>query len=217
MTIYSAFKGDLVESRKAEDREAVQEQLLAVVDAANSYFTAWIVAKLIVTHGDEFQGLLSLDGARQFVSIYEFFRAKLKLRLRMALGVGPLETALQSVAIAMDGPAWHRAKYALEQAAVKGIPLHVELPSPFLTRQANLLLLVMSEIEDGWRPSHRETIALLQQERSQEEVARQLGITQGAVSQRLSHARWRTYQELKSAVAGILSAADIAKVPPFDH
>ena len=142
---------------------------------------------------------------------------RLPLRLRLAIGVGPLETALQPTAIGMDGPAWHRAKYALDQSAAKGLPLWVELPSAFLTRQANLLLMAICEIEGSWRLSQRETIVLLRDELSQEEIARQFGITQGAVSQRLRHARWRIYQELKAGVAGRLASADTEKVLPFDY
>ncbi|MCL6614031.1 MAG: SatD family protein [Firmicutes bacterium] len=217
MPLYAAIKGDLIASRRQADRQSVQNNLLAAVEEANEKFARLIVAKFVVTHGDEFQGLLDIAGAAHLMAVYEFFAVRLHpVRHRLALGVGEVATALQPLAIAMDGPAWHLAKSALDEAIDKGLTLRVALPSAFLTKQTNLLLRALGEIESTWRPSHYKVMALIGQGRSQEQAAKELRITQGAVSQRLKHARWRTYQELRAGVEELLAAAAVSAVAPFD-
>lgn len=217
MRLYAAIKGDLIASRMLADRQLVQKNLLAAVEEANEKLARLVVAKFVVTHGDEFQGLLDIAGAAQFITVYELFADRLRpARLRLALGVGGVATALQPLAIAMDGPAWHLAKSALDEATAKELPLCVALPSPFLTKQTNLLLRAIGEIANTWRPSHHKAMALIGEGRSQEQAAKELQITQGAVSQRLKHARWRTYQELRAGVEELLTEAAVSTVAPFD-
>lgn len=217
MTLYAAIKGDLISSRKLPDRALVQKKLMGAMKAANTVLSTWVVSKFIVTHGDEFQALLNLDGARRFLDIYELVSEHLnQVSFRLALGVGEIETPLQPTAIGMDGPAWHRAKQALDQAMDTETRLRVQLPSAFLTRQTNLLLHAVEELEGEWRESHHAVISLTRENLSQEQIAARLGISQGAVSQRLKHARWRTYQERKDGLAELLAAAGQELIAPFD-
>ena len=94
MRLYAAIKGDLIASRMLADRQLVQKNLLAAVEEANEKLARLVVAKFVVTHGDEFQGLLDIAGAAQFITVYELFADRLRpARLRLALG-GDRLTAL---------------------------------------------------------------------------------------------------------------------------
>ena len=90
------------------------------------------------------------------------------------------------------------------------------LPSPFLTRITNSLFAVESDLRNGWSATHRKTIKLARQGMTQVEMAKVLGITQAAVSQRLKHARWDRYQQICAMLWELLSHVRWRTLLPWD-
>jgi predicted transcriptional regulator len=184
------------------------------VDEANKVFAPTIVSRFIVTHGDEFQGLLNVEGACNVLQLYDFFRKKLApVNLRLGIGVGTLNTDLnkKNEAIGMDGPAWYRAKESLDKTAAKSLHLYISFSSKIRTDLINLLINILMKIEEDWHLTHRQVIEMTKQSMTQEQIAEKLGITQGAISQRLKHARWRNYQQLQSILPELLSGTVLLK------
>lgn len=215
--LYAALKGDLVGSRSLENRDEVQGILLQLIEQANIHFTQEIKSEFIVTHGDEFQGLLTIKGAQLLPDIYHFLSLGFgPIKFRLGMGVGEIQTAIQPKAIGMDGPAWHRAKQAIDLAAAKKAAITVELPSAFLTRQANLLLAIMDDIRRHWNPGHLESVNFAREGLTQQDIAERLGITQSALSLRLKNARWKRYLDLETVTKELLAASEYSVIKPFD-
>lgn len=54
---YIALIGDIIQSKQLTDRSKVQKTLAAYLDDLNKTFAPYIISKLSLTLGDEFQGL----------------------------------------------------------------------------------------------------------------------------------------------------------------
>ena len=111
----AAIIGDIVESKTATDREALQHLFLDVLDIANR--TTSPQTDLRITRGDEFEG--------SYETIADAWFATLRLRLLMrergqdlwtSVAWGEV-TALPDApnAAAQDGPAWWTARTALTE------------------------------------------------------------------------------------------------------
>ena len=113
-----AVMGDLVASREADDRNALNQALVDVLEAANhGVDQQWRpVTPRRITVGNEFQGVFATLGAA--------LRATLRIRLaltpydvRFGLGRGDV-TVLSEEPRVEDGPAWWAARHAIEVGAV---------------------------------------------------------------------------------------------------
>ena len=61
-SIYTVLTGDLVSSRKVDNRAAVQERIqtvMTVMNEINREFKSYLVVPFNFTTGDEFQGLMN--------------------------------------------------------------------------------------------------------------------------------------------------------------
>jgi len=88
-SIYTVLTGDLVSSRKVDNRAAVQEKIQTVMNEINREFKSYLVVPFNFTTGDEFQGLMnelkvSFDLAQWWIK--ELF----PYRVRMGIGAGRL-------------------------------------------------------------------------------------------------------------------------------
>lgn len=209
MVRYIGMKIDVVRSRKVRQRRELQERLLASVACANEKFSAVIAAKFVVTHGDEIQGLLvALDSQLQFVTALEHFHDALcPHRIRFGIGLGTVETPIHEFAIGTDGPVWHRAKAAIEEAARTrvGIAFHGFgfVDDPALSSLANLLLWLRTRRSN----EQKEVVSMLEAGQTQADVARALNVSPAAVSKRLDAAGWRHYRQARHALNLLLERA----------
>lgn len=150
------------------------------------------------TAGDEIQGLLTDSGAA--VAVVETL-----IRLgdwRIGLGIGAVEQPVPRDVRAATGPGFVRARSALKVARGAPNDLAVIGPEPAATQvQAALWLLAAlwrRRTDAGW-----EVAIAADAGGQQQQIARSLGVTASAVSQRLRSA---SYAE---GVAGIHLATDL--------
>ncbi len=202
---YIAIIGDVVGSRSAEDRSDLQDRLGGGLRDVNGAFSGSIAAEFVLTVGDEFQGLLSA------ASTLDLILATLRMHafpaeLRFGVGVGPLETALRSQAIGMDGRCFHNARQAIERAAERRTPVEVQADGQ--TASFEIYSLLYGVIRSRWTRRQREVADLSGSGLEGREVAEYLSITPSAVSQHLRAAgakklraatvEWR--QQIESAL-----------------
>ena len=199
---YIAVIGDVVGSRSAGDRSGLQERLGGGLRDVNAAFDEAIAAEFVLTVGDEFQGLLSSAGTLELI-LATLRTHAFPAELRFGVGVGPLETALRSQAIGMDGRCFHNARKAIERAAERRTPVEVQADgekSPF-----EIYSLLYGVIRSRWTTRQREVVDLSASGLEGREVAEYLSITPSAVSQHLKAAgarklraatvEWRTQIE----------------------
>src|SRR3954462_2143282 len=104
--------GDVVASRRAQDRSELHERLVALLTEVNDAFRS--STPLRFTIGDEFQGA--------FATVGHAVQASLRLRLgllpdhdvRHGIGWGEV-SLLQTQPRVEDGPAWWAARDAIQQ------------------------------------------------------------------------------------------------------
>lgn len=191
---YVAAKFDMVGSRKLARRSDVQKHFLVMAEEINAKFADHIEAEFVVTHGDEAQVLLRAFKAKWVFRIFEHLSLCMaEVDLRCGIGLGTISTDLQEKSIGMDGEAWQHAKQAIDIAkkkrqVIRFCGFHPEL-EPHLNAIGNLLC----HVQGRWTKEQTETIHLLSKGHTQKEIAALIGISQAAVSKRLTAAGWQHY------------------------
>jgi hypothetical protein len=142
---------DICGSRKMKSNERYEGQLLikSSIVQINEDFKDYIEAPFTITRGDEFQGVVgNLNQA--FDIILEFERLLFPLQLRYGLGKGTIQKMGSALPIEMDGPAFHNATSALDEAKRKKNFIQVESGNPCLDVMLNNVLLLMYAIKSRW-------------------------------------------------------------------
>ena len=208
----TAFIGDVSSSRDlgSEERGELQRQLEALLDRVNRELDEAILADFTITVGDEFQGLLVRPGA--LPELVWRLRDRLPdVRFWTGVGFGTLDTELEDRAIGMDGPAFHRAREALEAAHDEG--LHGGVFSGFGEDDGVLggLARLLDWQRQGFTDAQREAVRRVRAGETQTEAARKIGVSRQAVSKRLAAAGWTAYRDAEESLRSLLSRYDTAE------
>jgi hypothetical protein len=220
---FVAVKCDLVHSRHLKDRNHVQDSLLSTIRDINKRFASAIAADFVVTHGDECQGLLHEDAITDVVDIIEFVIDKMyPVQVRFGVGLGTLNTSLRKRAIGMDGPAWYNANEALDGAKRERVAARFKGFGAFIgscrdslscadlsfsaDQYLSSMLSLLMHVRTRWTLDLRKVTELLQEGKTQVDVAASRGVSAAAVSKRLARAGWREYRDGVLAIRQLLAA-----------
>jgi hypothetical protein len=207
---YIAIIADIVDSRAITGarRRALQQRLEALLSDINRDFKPAIAAGFLITVGDEFQGLLR--SAAIIPQLMRRLEAELPdIQLRAGIGCGALATDLRETAIGMDGPVWHAARAAIEDAKrsdrLGGVfqgfgPVDDLIHNGF----ARLLHLLRSRLTQKQRRLLDDLLA----NQTQKEVARRAGVSKQAVSKQARAAGVEANREAELAWRSVLERAD---------
>jgi hypothetical protein len=201
----AAIIGDVVESKTATDREALQHLFLDVLDIANRITSPQ--TDLRITRGDEFEG--------SYETISDAWFATLRLRLLMrergqdlwtSVAWGEV-TALPDApnASAQDGPAWWLARTALTELKQSSRQKSPDNRRTVFTTEGSAAstlsaaAILRDEVIAGLDASDATiTLGLIDGD-TQSSIAKRLGVSAGVVSRR-AHRN------------GLLSLADSARI-----
>jgi len=184
--------GDLMGSRRSEDRAAMHERFArAVADVNESYAPP---VPLRIGLGDEFQGI--------FASLGDAVAATLRLRMallphvdvRQGIGSGRVVVLAEEPRVE-DGPGWWAARSAIEEveayerkAALRAVRTAYvaadgeQGPNPALV---NAALMTRDQVVSGLSERSMSVLRGLLRGRQQQAIAAELGISPSAVSQRI--------------------------------
>jgi hypothetical protein len=192
MKTYVAVIGDAVGSRRlAGDsrRRRLQRDLKAAVTEVNRRWRSALAARFAVTLGDQFQGLLS--GPASLWDIVHWLRAELHgSDWVIACGRGAIATPLAATAPEVDGPCFHLARGALEDAKRQRLLLAFAGFDPVVTAFAHYY----SALYWSWTGRQRELACQLRVG-IRAELPRKLRISRSAVSHVTSRIRWRLVEQ----------------------
>jgi hypothetical protein len=193
MSIVATLIGDVVGSRESGDRAGLHRALQDVLDRANRTLRPAI--PLRITVGDEYQGA--------FATLGEALRATLRLGVALAgdvgvrhgLGWGAVEVLSESPRIE-DGPGWWAAREAIEeversqQKASSRTLRTAFVPAPDADGApdrfaVNAALAARDELLAQLDRRGLSVLDGMLENVTQEEIATRLGISPGAVSQRV--------------------------------
>jgi hypothetical protein len=205
---YAALRFDIVKSRRLKQRAAVQKSFLMSAEDINREFADVLEASFVVTHGDEAQALLRVSNIQSVFPILEHLTVSVDgVNFRCGVGLGTLNTSLQEMAIGMDGEAWQNAKQAINEAKVQRQSIRFEGFDPQLQPHLNAIGNLLCYLCSRWTKEQRETIRLLSKTNTQREIAAQLGISDAAVSKRLTAAGWQHYLQGRKTLEFLLEDA----------
>lgn len=164
------------------------------------------------TAGDEIQALLS-DADRTLDVVLALCRTG---EWRVGVGVGEVGSAPTGEVRAARGPAFVRARDAVERARRSATRVAVSgeddpddaTERPTGARDVEALLRLLVELRDRRTDEGWEVHDLLAEGLSQREIAGRLGITESAVSRRAGAAALRTEEAAVPALARLLARLD---------
>lgn len=205
--VYVTVIGDVVKSRQLPSfaRRDLQRRIERTLGSLNDRFASAIAAKFLITIGDEFQGLLHEPAVLPML-IRSLEMGLLGIDVRLGIGSGVIETDLQDYAIGMDGPAWHAARKALEQAETGR-----RLGGVFLgfgerdDRTLNGIARVLYHSRTRMTAKQRQLLEVFLANSTQQEVAAKAGVTKQVISKQARAAGWEAYREAEGAWSWILA------------
>ena len=201
--LYIALIGDIIESKKIQDRSQVQQQLLLLMKELNWQYQDYLISPFTVTTGDEFQALFS-PNSYMFQIIDQLSVAFSPYEIRFGIGVGEMVTEInKEQSIGSDGPAYWLAREAINHIHDKndyGINhISVFLADEEVTWTVNAMLAACSFIQSKWTEVQYDVLKQLLTENiydetfSHKEIARLLGITPSAFNKRIKASGLKIY------------------------
>lgn len=209
-----ALIGDIINSKKIDDRFSIQTKMETVLSEINNDYKDDIDSNFMITLGDEFQGLLrSPSNITSIIEIIE--REMYPVKLRFGIGIGNIDTnIIRETPFGMDGPAYHNARKMLQhikasekKRMVSKTDIMIEIDeAPEYSKLINTIFSLTYNIKKKWKEPQVITInEYIHSGHNQEEAAAKLGITQSAVYKRLDSANYYTYVESMRNVENSLS------------
>lgn len=201
--MYIALIGDIIESKKIQDRAQVQQQLLRLMKELNWQYQDYLISPFTVTTGDEFQALFS-PNSYMFQIIDQLSVAFSPYEIRFGIGVGEMVTEInKEQSIGSDGPAYWLAREAINHIHDKndyGINhISVFLADEEVAWTVNAMLAACSFVQSKWTEVQYDVLKQLLTENiydetfSHKEIARSLGITPSAFNKRIKASGLKIY------------------------
>lgn len=187
--------GDIIASRKVQDRPSIQKKLKAALRQVNRR-NANVLSPYTITLGDEFQAVFDrADGL--FTDMISVLAALFPEQVRFSIGVGALDTPVnRKQAIGMDGPAFYLARRGIEQLkATDYLFITNGLPED---RQSivNHGLFLLSRHVSEWKPSRLWVFQLLQLGLSVADMTKRLDLSNKAIYKSIDQGELKVIHQL---------------------
>ena len=214
---YFALIGDIIDSKKIDNRYQVQKTLEACLNELNIKFKDVLVSKLSITLGDEFQGLLTLD-APLFQIIDRINFAMQPYQVRFGLGLGEILTDINpEQSIGADGPAyWHARKainYIHQKNDYGNTQIAVSFEDDTKVNIINTLIASSEAIKSDWRASQEIILqellklGIYDEYFDQQILGKQLELSTSALSKRLKSSNIKVYLRTRNCALNLFKNA----------
>ena len=212
---YAAIIGDIIDSKKLEDRRTIQQKFKNVLSGINEKYSEDIASKFRITFGDAFQGLLkNKRNIMKIITDIEIGMAPVKLRF--GIGIGDINTDINfEDSEEIDGPAYNRAREVIEKIKklesqyaqrVSSIMICSDDENSEIDELLNSILSVCTALKSKWTSRQEEIIyAYLANKENQYKAADVLNIGQSSVNKALKASRFYTYKSAIDTVNSFLS------------
>lgn len=223
--MYCVLIGDIIDSRLLNNRFAVQDKYINVLEEINKEFDSYIASRFRIRDGDGFHGLLNSPEVL-FDIILKIRLALAPVQIRIGIGIGDINIEIKRYALQeMDGEVFNIARDAMDYAKDKedkyeSIFQYTALR--FLKNAScqtvcelkeqeaiedliNLVFCNCSIIERKWSTKQIEVISLKTKGMTQREIAQKLNISQPAVTLRLKTSDYYTYRYCTKQIQQYLS------------
>ncbi|MBU0502696.1 MAG: SatD family protein, partial [Candidatus Margulisbacteria bacterium] len=185
---YCVLIGDIVRSRDIEKRKSFQKDFVNLLSKINKKFSSQILSEFTVTLGDEFQGVLR-SPADSYEIMAELSELFYPIEVRFGLGWEIITTEIKKKAIGMDGPAFHLARQAIDQAKDSGKLIVYLTRSREKDLALNALTLAILEIKKALTKRQRLAVALYKKHGTQAVAAKAMKVDRTTLAKMLKAAQ----------------------------
>jgi hypothetical protein len=204
---YLALMGDLVGSREVPDRAALQRRLTGLLSELNGRYGPWLEAPLRVVRGDEFQGLFRTPHV--LIPVITTIEDRMHpVRVTFGAGWGALSTDPGSDVGALDGPAFHHCRDALDEARRHGEWARTRGMGMSLDALVTAHLSLLEAVRSRWTETQRGYVRAARSS-LQREVAEAYGVSESTVSKSLSAARFPAVLAGEEALTAFLQQMEL--------
>ncbi|GEN70746.1 MULTISPECIES: SatD family protein [Chryseobacterium] len=182
----AVITGDIINSQHA-DTEVWITRLKNLLENWGSSPLAWEIYR-----GDEFQFKCSIDEVFwRFLAIKSLIRSQENLDVRIAIGIGEENFSSEKITES-NGTAYVHSGRLLNDLKSDGHTVSIKTSNEAVDRDLNILLKWSSKDFDSWTVATAEIIheMIMNQDITQEDLARKFAISQSSVSQRLKRANY---------------------------
>lgn len=191
-----AVIGDLIDSKKISNRFEFQKRFAENLDQVNQWQAE---SPYTLTLGDEFQALYT-DAQGLFYDLFHIRECIYPVRCRFSIAIGEITTPINSKrAIGMDGPAFHRAREAIEHLKKTGRQLSiVGLPEErnHLFHPAINILWASTE---NWNRNRLKILRMEHDQNWNEPATYELGISERAINKNIREGQLNDWARLIAA------------------
>jgi hypothetical protein len=191
--LYSVLSGDLVGSSKlgTEERKEILSVLKDSFKLIKSIYPEAITFAFDVYRGDSFQGVLSEPSVSlsSAIIIRAYLRYKIsqKADARIAVGIGGIDYLPKHITEGY-GEAFVVSGQLLDKMKKSRYNLQIETPSEEINKELKVEFILLDFLISKWSAEQAEAIIKHLRGLTQEEIAKDLGISQPAVHKRLDNA-----------------------------
>ncbi|MBV8327408.1 SatD family protein [Chryseobacterium sp.] len=187
----AVITGDIINSQHA-DTEVWITRLKNLLDNWGISPQTWEIYR-----GDEFQFKCRIDDVFwHFIAIKSLIKSQENLDVRMAIGIGEESFSSEKITES-NGTAYVYSGRLLNDLKNDGHTVAIKTSNDSVDRDLNILLKWSSKDFDNWTMATSEIIheMIMNQDITQEDLARKFAISQSSVSQRLKRANYELIVE----------------------
>ncbi|MDN3693248.1 SatD family protein [Chryseobacterium tructae] len=187
----AVITGDIINSQHA-DTEVWITKLKNLLETWGSAPGTWEIYR-----GDEFQFKCSIDSVFwHFLAIKSLIKSQENLDVRMAIGIGEESFSSEKITES-NGTAYVNSGRLLNDLKSDGHTVAIKTSSDSVDRDLNILLKWSSKDFDNWTMATSEIIheMIMNQDITQEDLAKRFAISQSSISQRLKRANYELIVE----------------------
>lgn len=205
MTRKIVLIGDLIASRKVQDRARLQRLLAKTLGALNRHKSDVIASPYTLTLGDEYQAVLN-HADYLFEDIARVLAAIYPQQARISIAVGTIDTAINlRQAIGMDGPAFHLARDNLERLKKERGLFKISGVSSDCLELANLALQLVARDMRKWKHTRIQVFARLYEDLSATQIAEQLQLSEKTIYKSIDTGDLHTVQDTFTEIEKIIN------------
>ncbi|HYK76184.1 MAG TPA: hypothetical protein VEV16_04345 [Daejeonella sp.] len=181
-----------------------------LITSTDKLISSWVeqAGRAKIFRGDSFQMLFQdiTEACLRCIQLRcwlkQYPNSKKGLDARMAVGFGEISYKGKSVLVS-DGEAFHLSGRAFDDMQDDEF-LRMVTPDGKKNEQLKIILRLMDILISGWTPGQAEVIYLLIENKTQQQIAGELNVTQSAVNNRIKLTKWKDIEKTIHYIASVI-------------
>jgi hypothetical protein len=180
--------GDIIDSTKLNttQREGIMTTLGTLEKNSHGQYDYLI-------RGDSFQILLETGGLKEALKVKYLLKFKTGLSVRISIGIGTV-TVLEERLSNSDGPAFWLSGQGLDAMKEAGTLNAIHLQDQKQQDEWNIYGVTLDYLEEQLTENQAEVLYWMLMNKTQQEMAKEIGITQSSVNRRIKATGWPIIQ-----------------------